>query len=703
MFFLGLSVVVVAKSFSEIDLQKKYNSKNFWVRTASAQGKTDTDGSPVSIYSTSGAVTQYASLKEAIEKAKKADVIRITKGLSFVTQTIKVPSSLDELVIEGEGVDSIIAFKADSNFSSPDDRPWIVTSVPITLRSLSLVTPSFESTNGSGRVWFEDAFVSNGMFFKGTERFGQSPPAIFVLGGYHSVFSASASFTPKYAFTDPLMLGVSSVHYNPKNVMRDTPMKVWPFAKNGQTLGRSEVKKFTSDLNKIRSAGEFELPKEKVTREFVNFLAKMTPTEKEDAPFAFDNNTALSKMAYERMYRYLASKYQIKPVTNEGNEGQTSKILALVKDSLKKKQVLLASLLLQQANVGLGDARYAEYKKLQLEAVKALKSAHGCSFSIKSEKINDKDYHEQSVIYQPRAKLSSLYPALHIYDTTSGLCNVAVTVHSSNFQTKYSEQSVEVSTQMIETEESKARRGKALTEANEAAWKAAFQNISNASERSQKVWKNHEKYRTRVEERGSGTYLISYTGNANVPPTKFNSISSLPVKTGNSDYREQKTVKKTYFTYISHATNASVQIKDKNTVVVNMPKIAELKETKNGPCVASSVDGGIEISSATGSCGFISQGRSTALMNLVESSLVSYFTDIKLPQMTKELAKKFNSTDATDKADAMLTSMLYGAGIDPLGEKAVKEIFSQFDLKVPKKLEEYRAALIRGIEQGQVL
>lgn len=697
--FLGISCGTTGSTFHGQNETRSKNSKSdFWPLDFPPNTFSQTLSAGITVEKT-GKTRVATDLKTAIESLKSGEVIRLVAGKYSIPSNVTVPSHIHELIIEGVGRDTIIGFNGQGVEDPAASK--IVSTVPVTFRFLSLYRPRVRSESARARIWLEEVFVSDSFAHEGKERFDYRGGLLALLGGNSTKLSASDIYrrNPKFFVSAAGSQVSGTAVYTPANAPSDSPMSVLKLFQYDAPFPKA-LSDFEQAFSKIRSQGGVGYPSDTLGNAMISEIKNMSKDRRTKILGFLDPSNKFygERVVYsDRLLRLLEQIYNKGSVEpNKDNNVHLKNQLARIESEYQNRNILLSLYLLNALDVSSQHPDFSRYQKLYTQVMTLVRKDHGCAFS-EGGKIDPGLFHDV------RNRMAVVFPMALILDSDAKGCRVDVKIHANTLSERESDVNAKVITEMVETEQSRRQREKAMGAAAGDVWKDAFQRISKASERTQKVWSNFDKYRTRTESRASGEYLISYKGNPNVPASSVETLpqsSSAPgaMPTG---MREKKTITKDYYLYTSHYTDISIAIFDQGKKVLFMDHMKNRFETKNS-CRSQSVDGN-SFSLLAGNCFRGNQSfRSPFITDTVENAMTTYIVEKRLPVVVKNYASLYQSEKASQMAEATLGSLLYGGHGADKGVRALDDILTSVEQKKTNGVDTIRKELVLAIQKAQM-
>lgn len=660
-----------------------HNTPKSWVRTPFIS---DAKVSPKATILRKGQKLDQKNFAEALRNYREGDEIKLAQGVYPFTESVTVPKGVSQVLISGAGHESVVSFL--SNVGSERFSPNLITHAPITFRDVQIVGPTITSTSSDARIWFEGAFVSAGFTHFGRELMGGTPAEVFIMSGYYSAESSFGkmprpefvlAFQPNYLF---------SVVHTPRLAMRNSHYVVHTLRSTNVAPVAPALNSLANEIRKLRAEGGYGMPSEATMTSALAEIyllprgsrVALHPNYGAASMIRASNNVTLE--AFNRLANYLYLKTGGKAEIPLSPQASTA--LDKANAALKAGAPTMALLLAAQYDVPMFHSRHKDLKSIVHKAMGALQSQHGCKISVNVKGSVGDDFRPLGYVGSLRESAASLYPVTYIANPSDSGCKMTTDVYNSTFKHWQSPISTSVTSMMVETDQARAAREAALAANSRDVWKEAFSTVGNAAsragERSRQVWQNHEKTRTRVEERGSGTYLIYYKGNPNLAPMQIggaastgNSGGSGGASGGNvpSGMREKKTVRSTYYLYGSHEVDYEITITEGGKLATKFERTKHRVATQRGPCVSESVDGW-SATLISGDCYVTGLPRSGEIGRAMQDALVAYLTTNRLPKIAGKVAEMYKQNNRLLQAEAALVAALYGGQPEGKGLAAIK-------------------------------
>lgn len=664
-----------------------HNTPKSWVRIPTID---DPSVSAKVVILRKGQEVSQKNFAEALRNYREGDEIKLVKGVYPFTDAVTVHKSVSQVLISGAGHESVIGFvkNAKGNRYSPE----IITHAPLTFRDVQVAGPVISSTTADARIWFEGAFVSGGFTHFGRELMGGTPPEVFIMGGY---FSRESSFgkmpPPEYvvAFQPNYLFSVS---HTPMLAMRKSHYSIHTLRNTDTTNIAPALNALGKEISKLRAEGGYAMPSEAVMSAALAEIYKITrpdrisihPNYGSPSMIRTSNNVTLE--AFNRLANYLYLKTGSKAEIPLAPQAATA--LDRAKSATKSGAPTMALLLATQYDIPMFHPRYKEAKAVVRQSLGALQAQHGCKISVNIKGEVGDGFQPLGIIGSLRERTAGLYPVAHIASASENGCKMVTDVYRSVFTHWKSSISTSVSSTLVETDQARAAREAALAANSRDVWKDAFSTVGNAAsragERSRQVWQNQEKTRTRVEERGSGTYLIYYKGNPNLPPLQVgggaassssasSSAGARAASSGNvpGGMREKKTVRERYYLYGAHEVDYEISITDAGKLATKFERTKHRTASQRGPCEAESVDGW-SATLISGDCFVPGLPRSGEIQRAMEDGYVAYLTTNRLPKVAAKVREMYNQSSRLLQAEAALVAAMYGGVPEGKGLAAIK-------------------------------
>lgn len=665
------------KSFSA------HNTVKSWVRVPAIQ---DANTSPQATILRNGQRLAQKNFAEALRNYREGDEIKLAQGVYPFIESVVVHKSVNRVLISGAGHESVVSFltAASGNRYSPQ----VTTHAPITFRDVQVVSPVITSTTADARVWFEGAFVSGGFTHFGRELMGATPAEVFIMGGYYSPESSFGKappsefvlgFQPNYMF---------SVVHTPRLAMRKSHYSVHTLRNEDMSKTAPALNGLANEIRRLRADGGYGLPSEAIMEAALNEIYKVSratrlaihPNYGSQSMIRASNNVTLE--AYQRLANYLHIKTGNKSEVQLASQAGVA--LDKARDALKAGAPTTALLLATQYDIPMFHPRYKDLTSIVRQSLSALQTQHGCKITINVKGPVGEEFRPLGIVGNLRESTAGLYPVAHISGTSENGCKMTADVFRSEFKHWTSPISTSVTSMLVETDQARAAREAALAANSRDVWKEAFSAVGDAAgragERSRQVWKNHEKTRTRVEERGSGTYLVYYKGNPNLPPLNIgaDALSKAEASSNSGSggsapggMREKKTVRSRYYLYGSHEVDYEISITEGGNLATKFERTKHRTATQRGPCESESVDGWTA-TLISGNCYVTGLPRSGEISRAMKDALVAYITTNRLPKIAGKVREMYIQKSSLLQAEAALVAALYGGQPEGQGLQAIQ-------------------------------